>query len=342
MNSIVDGRRSARARSDMNIDGALEHADQQRLAVGVVGVDLAWPARLILAAIWSAVRSARPRCRRRARTRSYPPGRTCGEITAQRARRPSRPEPARQVDGTLAMPARDQRVQRGEWSALSGRHAAGASPSARSTRVRIAWGRSAKLVSVAGPAPSPCRQVMTAAASRPARRGRPAAAPRCGPAPRRPRPAARPRAAAAPRCAAAPAGSAGSALCGSSQASGRARRRPPRSSPGARREAAAGSGRRPRRMPAIERGPEPRPRPSSTVSAWSSRVCPSSTSASQAVGRPRRAPRSGPRAPPPPGHRPCRRATRDDLDRVEARARSRSRRPARPARPTRAAGRGRR
>ena len=32
-------------------------------------------------------------------------------------------------------------------------------------------------------------------------------------------------------------------------------------------------------MPAIERAPEPRPRPSSTVSAWSSSVCPSSTSA---------------------------------------------------------------
>ncbi len=31
-------------------------------------------------------------------------------------------------------------------------------------------------------------------------------------------------------------------------------------------------------MPATERGPEPRPSPSRTVSAWSSRVCPSSTS----------------------------------------------------------------
>ena len=39
MNSIVDGRLQRRARSDMNIDRALEHPDQQRLAVGVVGVD---------------------------------------------------------------------------------------------------------------------------------------------------------------------------------------------------------------------------------------------------------------------------------------------------------------
>ena len=73
MNSIVDGRSSARARSDMNIDRALEHADEQRLAVGVVGVDRAW--RALRSWPGSArPRRARPRCRRRVRTRAQLPG----------------------------------------------------------------------------------------------------------------------------------------------------------------------------------------------------------------------------------------------------------------------------
>ena len=45
------------------------------------------------------------------------------------------------------------------------------------------------------------------------------------------------------------------------------------------RAAGAGSGRGPAAIPASERAPEPRASPSSTVSAWSSRVWPSSTAA---------------------------------------------------------------
>ena len=61
------------------------------------------------------------------------------------------------------------------------------------------------------------------------------------------------------------------------------------------------------RMPAIERGPEPRPSPSSTVSAWSSRVCPSSTSASEGARRWRPGRRSGRCGPRPRARRRCRR-----------------------------------
>src|SRR4051812_19103514 len=57
-------------------------------------------------------------------------------------------------------------------------------------------------------------------------------------------------------------------------------------------------------MPATDRGPEPRPRPSSTVSAWSSSVCPSATRAptrtAASASASKRAARAAPSGPPAP------------------------------------------
>ncbi len=74
---------------------------------------------------------------------------------------------------------------------------------------------------------------------------------------------------------------AGSALCGSSHA-----RRPSTwqaVTVSSRRTSSSGRAKtsNPRRMPARDRPPEPRARPSSTVSAWSSRVWPSRTTAAE-------------------------------------------------------------
>ena len=88
--------------------------------------------------------------------------------------------------------------------------------------------------------------------------------------------AARPPAAAAPRCRSRTRRERGSALCGSSRyARPLGRARGPRSSPGGARAAGAASGRRPGACRRASAGPDPRPSPSSTVSAWSSRVWPS-------------------------------------------------------------------
>ena len=109
----------------------------------------------------------------------------------------------------------------------------------------------------------------------------------------------------------------------------------PSPSSGRRTRPAAGA------IPASDRAPEPRARPSSTVSAWSSRVCASSTtsapssaaaSAGRRTGRCGRRPPGRPRCrpgpgPPGPGRGPAR-----------GTARQRARR----RRPTLAAGRGRR
>ena len=122
---------------------------------------------------------------------------------------------------------------------------------------------------------------------------------------------------------------------------GPAPRTRPRSSRGAARAAAAGSARRPAAMPAIERGPEPRPSPSSTVSAWSSRVCPSSTCApSGRGGRGQRGVAGGAGG----GLGAAGRAdsTGTISHRVQAELVAERGDPARPARPSRAAGRGRR
>ena len=68
---------------------------------------------------------------------------------------------------------------------------------------------------------------------------------------------------------------------------------------------AAEHARTPRRMPARERPPEPRVSPSSTVSAWSSSVCPSSTCVgSEPGGELGRARRTAPAGRPPPGRPP--------------------------------------
>ena len=78
----------------------------------------------------------------------------------------------------------------------------------------------------------------------------------------------------------------GSLLCGSSQAvspsSAQAARVSARRCPSSGRYHGGSLG----RIPAIDRAPEPRPSPINTVSAWSSKVCPSST------GAPCRAPSS--------------------------------------------------
>ena len=70
---------------------------------------------------------------------------------------------------------------------------------------------------------------------------------------------------------------------------------------------AAEHARTPRRMPASDRPPEPRVSPSSTVSAWSSRVCPSSTARRRAARRAARGRRTGPRRAAASG--PCPRAS---------------------------------
>ena len=109
-----------------------------------------------------------------------------------------------------------------------------------------------------------------------------------------------------------------------------------------RRAAVGRSGRTARRMPASDRPPEPRARPSSTVSAWSSRVWPSSTSAAPSCSRSCsstsyracRAAASGP-CPSPrrrPGRSPSRRRPAPPAGRP----------PAPPGRPSPAAVRGRR
>ena len=132
---------------------------------------------------------------------------------------------------------------------------------------------------------------------------------------------------------------------GRPRAAGRCASTPPAAWPAARRAAAAGSGRGGRASPPATRAPEPRASPSSTVSAWSSRLWPSSTAAAPvcratsssagvpgAARRGLRAARAGPGgdghpARPPPGR---------------ARGRPRPPRPGGPVRLIRAAARGRR
>ena len=123
----------------------------------------------------------------------------------------------------------------------------------------------------------------TGGVERAARRGRRAGRCRrgagrpCGRAPRRSRARARPRAPAAPGGVRARGCRPGSSLCGSSHGS-----RPSTwqaVTVSSRRTPSSGRAKTPKpgRIPCSDRPPEPRARPSSTVSAWSSRVWPSST-----------------------------------------------------------------
>ena len=166
------------------------------------------------------------------------------------------------------------------------------------------------------------RRVGRALAARPprrARRRRRAAGRRSGPGPGPPRRRAPRSAAAAARSRTRLRRKAGSALAGSSQTGSPAAgsRRPRLARAGAR--AAAGAAVRSRAgIPASERLPLPRASRSSTVSAWSSRVWPSSSAAAPSRARRRTAPR-GARSRAAPS---CRGAgARQDLGRVRGRVR---------------------
>ena len=221
MNSIVDGRSQRPGQVGHEHDRALEDADEQRLATGVVGVDLAGQLGDLVAGSRRA-ETAPPRCRRRARDTSYstggllrlqlqssrrrrtptPPGRSTGPCPCQSVTSAS--SAAMCVGGQLGRrrrerpgpqhPGAHRARQLGQRRDVQPRDDLRSGPSAGATtadhRVDGGAGR--------------------------ARRGRPAPGPRCGPAPRRRRPAARPRAAAAPRPQPHPL-KGGSALCGSSQ-----------------------------------------------------------------------------------------------------------------------------
>ncbi len=285
MNSMVDGRSQRAGEVGHEHRGALEHADEQRLATVVVGVD---PRGQLgdLGLDLVGARSALPRCRRPARTRRLllsdrvRLAATGCQIAGRHShRRVARcgPWPCQSV--TSASSAAD--VVGGERAGPARR-----SPSARSTRGPDRPG-AARCDAIDRQRPrrlTSSSPAWASSASRSSRQLAGRAGQRLGDA------ALQHVLEQGQHLGAQPDPLVGRIVVvrvvpdrQAERVAGRLRGRPPDAEqrPQARPV-------RPARMPAIDRGPEPRPRPSSTVSAWSSRVWPSRTSTPRRRGDERR------------------------------------------------------
>ena len=206
-----------------------------------------------------------------------------GQTALEARRRPSRryavDVAGQRATAPLAVPVgRAARRGRGtcSWNSSAAR-APARSAASRSTRGADGAAASASERRRRAAASAQARRTPRRRGRRGARRPR-AAGRRCGPGRRRRPGRARPRAAAAPSCRTRDAGEARVVVVRVGPPARCPRPgRPPRSAARVRSSSGRRNASNARRMPASERPPVPRVSPSSTVSAWSSRVWPSST-----------------------------------------------------------------